>query len=150
MNKKNKLLLAGGIVFVAVGIAIQVVWSIKNIGEKPLCYRDSCIGFDAIKYKCNGQPKTLVKEVKEKITLELRYSPSCDASWAKAVVPKGTILYVEDAKGREFGHYTTDDDIPSAHYGNMASGKAFKACAKLPKPNGTIFCTSLPSSTSAN
>jgi Protein of unknown function (DUF2690) len=141
MNKKKILIISG--IFLIVGIATEVVLAISSMKSGPSCKGSSCSGLDARDLKCDGSPQTLVDKKAQGITLDLRYSASCDASWARATVPIGTVLYVENVNGQQFGHYIVPaDGIPSAHYGNMGAGKALKACAKL--PDTKVLCTDLP------
>jgi len=144
MGKKKLFVLAA--VILVTGVAVEVFLSVKDIGLGPQCQGVACVGLDAKELRCDSRVETLVGEVIRGTTVELRYSPSCNASWTKAIVPIGTVLYVEDAQGRQFGEYEVKNDgILTAHYGNMGAGKALKGCAKL--PNSDRLCTSFPRTT---
>jgi Protein of unknown function (DUF2690) len=141
MNKKKILILFASIILIA--IAIEVTLANKDIGSNPGCQKASCVNLDARDLKCDRNVTTLISEVVEGITIELRYSSSCDTSWTRAFVPTGTILYVQNHNGDKFGQYTVlPDNIMVAHYGNMGVGKELKACAKL--PNSKDICTNFP------
>jgi hypothetical protein len=143
MKRKKLLLLLGS--FILIGVVVEVILAVKDIGAGARCKGASCVGLDAKDLNCDGQIETLVGEIVQGIAIELRYSPACDASWAKANVPEGSILYVQDVAGHQFGHYTVPPDgITTAHYGNMGAGKMLKACTKL--PSSERVCTKLSDS----
>ncbi len=124
----------------SLGIFIEVVLAVKDASSGPRCLGSSCVGLDARDLRCDSKVETLTSKTTRGITVELRYSPSCNASWAKSIVPVGSTLYVQDIKGQEFGHYIVPPDgIMTAHYGNMGVGKELKACVRL--PNTQDVCT---------
>lgn len=78
-----------------------------------------------------------------KKTILLMYSEKCRANWAKADVPMGTKIYIEEkyAPGNKRGYSTTK--IIGQSYGNMSTGNVpNRACALLPGhiyPKCTLF-----------
>jgi Protein of unknown function (DUF2690) len=130
------------IISIAVVLGATVYLAIKDVGKPPLCYQDSCINLDAKNQRCDADVQTIIYEQFQGTKIELRYSAKCDASWVRAGVPPGSMLYLEDDRGKTYGAYTTlNDGIPSPHYGNMGPGRKLKACVQL--PNTKILCTKL-------
>lgn len=118
---------------VVLGVAVVVdIYFLTRFKPKTLCHETSCSNLDARYQKCDTDAETIAEEKFTETTIKLRYSPKCDAAWAKAVVPTYSILYVEDAQGRKYGIYEVPNDgIPSEHYGNMGGGRKLKACVWL-------------------
>ena len=142
MNKKFLYIFG---FFLLAGVFIEVMLAVKDARSGPRCQSHSCIGLDSRELRCDSKVETLTSKTTGGLTIELRYSPSCNASWAKSVVPVGSTLYVQDTKGQEFGHYIVPPDgIMTAHYGNMGGGKELRACARL--PNTQDVCTVIPRS----
>lgn len=138
----RKVIIISVIVLASIGIA-NIYWAWAN--KEPLCYRDSCVNFDPIHKKCDGDSTTTVKKKFKETTIELRYSAKCDASWSKAIVPYRSSLYVEDAQGKKYGNWEVPNDgISSPHFGNMGAGRKLKACVQL--PDNKHLCTQLAGS----
>jgi hypothetical protein len=148
-EKLKSLQLPAAIGSIAAVLGITIYLSIKDVGQKPLCYKDSCINLDARNKKCDTDVQTIIEEKFKETTIQLRYSARCDAAWSRGVAPPGSILYVEDDRGQKYGYYHPDgqpslvlnDGIPSAHYGNMGPGRKLKACVQL--PDSKHLCTKL-------
>ncbi|WP_293134333.1 DUF2690 domain-containing protein [Microcoleus sp. bin38.metabat.b11b12b14.051] len=117
--------------------------SIYDIMQPPICHGISCINQDARNAKCDADVQTRLEQKIGNITLKLRYSALCHASWASAIVPPYSILYVKDKEGKEYGRYETENDgIAGVHYGNMGPGKKLSACVRLPQ-DSQPKCTTL-------
>ncbi|MCU0541720.1 MAG: DUF2690 domain-containing protein [Oscillatoriaceae cyanobacterium Prado104] len=130
------------IIAIAVVLGTTIYFALKDVGKPPLCYQDSCINLDAKNQRCDADVQTIIDGQFTETKLELRYSAKCDAAWTRAIVPPGSILYVEDDRGKKYGSYITlDDGLPSPHYGNMGPGRKLKACVVL--PNKKNLCTKL-------
>ena len=120
---------------------IDISVSISDIVSPPLCYNTSCIDGNPRHSKCDADVQTHLKEKVQNVTLQMRYSARCDASWASAIVPPYSILYLQDIKGNRYGEYTVEDDgISAPHFSGMAPGKSLSVCVKLPQTNNSI-CT---------
>jgi hypothetical protein len=139
MNNKN--LIIYGVVLFSLFLSVSTYIALKN--QTPTCKGIKCIDKDARFTKCAKDAQTALKENVDGIEFELRYSPKCDAAWSRAILPPESHLYVEDAKGKQYGYYIIDknDPIKGAHYCNMGPGKNLKACANL--PDGKRLCTKL-------
>ncbi len=127
-------------------ISILVGGCQNLIPQDPLCKNTSCINLDARNQKCAADAKTILEETINKISIELRYSAKCDASWSRAIVPPGSRIYVEDAQGRKYGdnyRIPLNDPVKGAHYGNMGPGRNLKACVEIHKKQ--VFCTKIAS-----
>jgi hypothetical protein len=149
-EKLKHLRLPSLIILIAVVLGVTIYLSIKDVGQQPLCHKNSCMNLDAREKKCDPDVKTIREEKFKETKLQLRYSAKCDAAWSKGVVPPNSILYVEDDKGKKYGYYKLEDGkpalvpndgIPSPHYGNMGPGKKLKACVQL--PDNKHLCTKL-------
>lgn len=144
MDKKS--LVISGVVVLGVVLVANIYFFINGSQKKQLCYRESCKNLDANNQKCDvprWNVQTLIKEEFKETTIELRYSAKCDASWSRAKVPVGSILYVEDAQGEKYGenYEVPNDKVLGEHYGNMGPGKKLKACVRL--PDSKPLCTKL-------
>jgi hypothetical protein len=140
MNNKN-FLIAGVLLLGTATVALSIYTSIQGLS----CHKDSCINLDAKNQKCEADAKTIIEEKFPERKIELRYSAKCDAAWTRAIVPPGSILYVEDVQGKKYGYnyVVPDDDISGPHYGNMGHGRKLKACVQL--LGSDHFCTKLAS-----
>jgi Protein of unknown function (DUF2690) len=132
---------------------IMAFFIFQEITIKPKCNTDTCIGGDPKFFKCDKKVETLYpKTFKDlSVSIELRYSPGCNASWAKIAVPLGTIakiplgttLYVKDSNNKKFGEFLVDKaNVPDSreYFGNMGPTKNLKACAEFKNKSITI-CT---------
>lgn len=149
------ILILGGSIF-SVFFCIMAFFIFQEIIIKPKCNTNTCINGDPKFFKCDRKIETLYpKTFKDlSISIELRYSPGCNASWTKisvplgtvAKVPLGTTLYVKDSNEKVFGKFLVDtaNILDSREYfGNMGPTKYLKACAEFKDKNITI-CTDLP------
>lgn len=137
---KKPINLITGIFLCTIILTVYIYISIQN--KKPLCYEESCIGSDPIKNRCDTDAIITAEDKENKI--ELKYSHRCNASWAKAIAPVGSHIYVEDINGKQYGSFEVqNDDIKSEHFGNMGYGKKLKACIKM--PNNNNVCTDFAS-----
>lgn len=131
-----KFLLSPLLILLAPLIFWDISVSIHDIMQPPLCKGISCIDKDPRNTKCDANVQNHVEQKVGDITLQLRYSPRCHASWASAIVPPYSVLYVKNKEGKEYGRYETEDDgISAPHFGNMGPGKKLSACVKLPQDN---------------
>lgn len=131
-----KFLVSPLLILLAPLISWDLSVSIYDIMQPPICYGISCVNQDARNAKCDTDVQTRLEQKIGNITLKLRYSALCNASWASAIVPPYSILYVKDKEGKEYGRYETENDgIAGPHYGNMGPGKKLSACVKLPQDN---------------
>ncbi len=75
------------------------------------------------------------------VSLPIRFSPTCQATWAKSEAPPNSTHYIEDDRGTRYGTAVVPVDQFSEHYADMAPGKDIKvrACAK--PPSGDKRCT---------
>ena len=73
--------------------------------------------------------------------LEIRFSPACQAAWAKSEAPPDSTHYLEDTQGKRYGTAVVPVDQFQEHYADMAPGKdiELRACAK--PPLGKKSCT---------
>ena len=139
--KKRTFWLSGGLLF-ACFIAVEVYVATQN-SQPPTCHQKSCIDKDAKDTRCDQRVESALKEKVDGVSLELRYSPDCDASWTRGDVPADAWLYVKDSQGRQYGRFkVTKDTYTTPHYGNMGAGKNLKACTDLPNGKKNI-CTKL-------
>jgi Protein of unknown function (DUF2690) len=117
--------------------------SIEDITQPPLCNGNSCIDRDPRNAKCDADAQTHLEQKIENTIIQLRYSARCHASWAAAIVPPYSLLYVKDKDGKEYGRFSTESDgIAAAHFGNMGSGRNLSACIKRPQDN-QAKCTTI-------
>lgn len=145
-NKNKKIIALAGAGILTIFTAL-VFFAFKEVTAKPGCNMSTCISGDPKFFKCDKVVETVSSGKIKNMSIELRYSPACNASWSKANVPLGTILYVEDINGRRFGKFLVDKaKVTDAkeYFGNMGPGKDLKACAQL--KNGEVICTSFPQS----
>ena len=116
----------------------------------PLCNNVSCINRDPIDNGCDKDAQTITSntgnyqiaphELKA-YRLELRYSPSCNSTWARTEAPPDSQHYVEDRQGDLYGAAIVPVDEWDNHYTDMGLGKdvEIRACAK--PPTGKVECT---------
>lgn len=62
--------------------------SIYDIMQPPICHGISCINQDARNAKCDADVQTRLEQKIGNITLKLRYSALCNASWAVRIQVK--------------------------------------------------------------
>jgi hypothetical protein len=127
-------------VVILIGVGAQIAWLLYDASASPGCNGQSCAEKDPKRFRCD---KDAVSVLEQK-NLEIRYSLKCNASWPRGAVPKGSILYLEDKKGKVYGVFPVDDakvHDTKKYYGNMGFGKSFKACAKY--KNNSIVCTDI-------
>lgn len=137
MNNQKKIFVA-----LALFVVASSYWIWQN--KEPSCEGNVCNNLDAKNQRCNRDAITNVDSTIDKVNIQLRYSPRCDASWVKADVPPESILYLQDEKENKFGEWLVPDKahkIAGPQYGNMGAGKNLKACVKL--PSNKFICTNL-------
>lgn len=93
------------------------------------------IGYTAGSFSANGGPRP--------VSVELRYSPLCKATWVKATSFVGSRIYFQDTLGRKMVEYKIPENpnnYPSFHT-DMVSGKIEgKGCLEFDENN--MLCTS--------
>jgi Protein of unknown function (DUF2690) len=141
MKNRKVLLIFFLSIFFLIGMTLVAYVYSQNVILQVLCQTTACVGRDPKDNKCNFDAVTITSKKFVDITfVELRYSFRCDASWARATVPPYSSLYVEDPNGKQYGRaLIKPDNIASAHFGDMGSGKNVKACAEF--PDKKIYCT---------
>ncbi|MEU3570327.1 DUF2690 domain-containing protein [Kitasatospora sp. NPDC036755] len=89
------------------------------------CYRSSCNGQDPVDMGCNTDAYTVESAWSEYGTIELRYSPSCKANWARlSGGTKGQWFWVENASTSQWWEAKGSDS-----FGNMVDGSGpARAC----------------------
>jgi len=132
-----------GVFIFSIALFPEILFSSARIQKKPLCYRNSCANKDANNKGCDYDTERIIEEEFKETKIELRYSAKCDASWSRAIVPPGSLLYVKDSQGNKYGdnYVVPDDKVSGAHYGNMGPGRKLRACVKL--PDNRHLCTKL-------
>lgn len=126
----------------------QVVADVKD--REPFCYNRTCINRDPIDNKCDRDSQTITSDTGNYQTkpnllkayrLEVRYSSTCQASWARTEAPPGSTHYIEDRQGTKYGSAVVPVDQWERHYADMAPAKdlEIRACAK--PPQGETKCT---------
>jgi hypothetical protein len=143
---------------------LLIVTSLTFVGKaQATCTGSECNDRDPAKEECATQEEVDAKRTRpvdtqefsiysygpwwnkqrRRTTVVLMYSEKCKANWAKADVPVGTKLYVEEYHEPAYkrGDYTTTTDGWS--YGGMSTGEVTnRACALLPgdpNPKCTLF-----------
>jgi hypothetical protein len=139
MNIKKSIFLIGLVCFASINF--YWIWTHRGV----FCYGKSCNNLDPINQECDRDANTILKEKVKEITIQLRYSSKCNASWTKAFVPSGSRLYVEDTHDNKYGYdYVVPvDNLSTEYFGNMGEGRKLKACVRL--PNNQNLCTKLAS-----
>ena len=100
----------------------------NEVGFRAFCYGSGCNGKDPVEYGCTGLVTKATKSCNGG-TLELRYSSSCNAKWAKVTRNDGNTLTTAWVTG---GKGSSDTVNWSYMYSNMWNGtNAMKACAVL-------------------
>jgi hypothetical protein len=84
--------------------------------QSPSCFGDSCTARIPTAAKCSTDATTSNYATGEQfkretglsnvIRIELRYSPKCNAVWAKTVAPPNSILYLQDESGSKYSEYS--------------------------------------------
>lgn len=65
------------------------------------CYASSCTGLDPAATTCQNDARTLLYGASGDTSIELRYSPSCRATWARLTYSRGTgFIEVKNSKGQ--------------------------------------------------
>ncbi len=116
------------------------------------CFGDSCTDRIPTSAKCNtdattvnyatGDEFTLDVGTSNVIRIELRHSPKCNSSWAKAVAPANSTMYLQDESGSKYSAYLIPkDDLPD-HHTEMVSGELrLRACVQSSRGNRHLACT---------
>ncbi|MGL5943256.1 MAG: DUF2690 domain-containing protein [Waterburya sp.] len=114
----------------------------NKVANTPLCNYLTCVNRDPIDNKCDRDSQTITSNIgnyilgKELIAyrLEIRYSPKCNAVWARTEAPYRSSHYIEDNQGNIYGQAKVPRDGWNRHYADMAPGKDIKirACAEPP------------------
>jgi Protein of unknown function (DUF2690) len=137
ISKKNILIFSPVCIIFLTAITYWI-W----IDASPRCRRETCNNLDPINLRCDKDAVVISENKFVKYAIQLRYSNRCDASWVRADVPNNSILYLDNKKGSKVGEWNVPDEktrVPGFQFGNMGSGKNYKACAKFPK--NEIICT---------
>jgi hypothetical protein len=120
--------------------------------QSPSCFGDSCTERIPTAAKCNTDATTSNYATGEEfkrttglsnvIRIELRYSPKCNAVWAKTVAPPNSILYLQDESGSKYSEYTIPKDESTDHHNEMVSGDLrVRACVQNAQGSNAISCT---------
>ena len=123
---------------------------VADAEAQTLCYNHTCINRDPIDNKCDLDSQTITSDignyqikpnVLKAYRLEIRYSPACQAAWARTEAPPGSTHYIEDRQGTKYGSAVVPVDQWEQHYADMAPAKdlQIRACAK--PPQGNTKCT---------
>jgi len=125
-------------------LAALVIPLIPSLKAEAGCVGSKCNNLDPISQGCNDGKAVDTRyfgsysygpwwnRKSRQITVVLMYSSKCKANWARADVPAGTPIYVEELykPGNVYGIYKTQTDGWS--YGNMSNGNVpNRACAKI-------------------
>ena len=116
----------------------------------PLCKNLTCVNRDPIDNKCDRDSQTITsdtgnyqvqQDLLKAYRLEIRFSPACQATWARTEAPPGSTHYIEDRQGTKYGKAVVPVDQWQRHYADMAPGKdiEIRACAK--PAEGELKCT---------
>jgi len=115
------------------------------------CFGDSCTGRIPGAAKCSVDVTTLNyatgekfirKNVDNVIRIEMRSSQQCNAIWAKAVAPAGSLMYLQDDQGSKLIHYNIPDDDLSDHHTEMVSRDLrVRACVQNVQGDKKTTCT---------
>jgi serine/threonine protein kinase len=118
--------------------------------EEPLCQNLTCINRDPIDNKCDRDSVTITSDtgnyqvnanLLKAYRLEMRFSPSCQAAWARTEAPPGSTHYIEDSQGKKYGAAIVPVDQWEEHYADMAPGKDIEIRACAEPPGGEKKCT---------
>jgi prepilin-type N-terminal cleavage/methylation domain-containing protein len=124
---------------IVAAIAIPTFISIMN-KFLPSCNKDTCINLDPVVKRCHKNVTTVKRNRELGVLIELRYSPTCNASWARVTfAPVNSAAYVIDSSGKQYGYWQNTDRRWNQFYGDMGPGVELNACVKL--PNGQAICT---------
>ncbi|MEL6930494.1 MAG: protein kinase [Cyanobacteria bacterium J06600_6] len=124
----------------------QVATSQENT---PLCNNLTCINRDPIDNKCDRDAQTITSNIGNYLLggksmaykIEVRYSPLCNAVWARSQAPYRSYHYIEDSEGKTYGKVRVIRDGWNRHYADMAPGKDIEIRACAEPPIGQINCT---------
>ena len=154
---KSSLSILTGILFVplsiiglfSLGNAFQQQKIASQMANVPLCNNLSCVNRDPIDNKCDRDSQTITSTIANyksdaelvAYRIEVRYSPKCEAVWARTEAPFQSSHYIEDKQGNIYGQANVIKDGWDRHYADMAPGKniQIRACAK--PPLGEKSCT---------
>ncbi|HUN36094.1 MAG TPA: DUF2690 domain-containing protein [Trebonia sp.] len=140
------------LVLVAAGLPLGAMVATTGTAEALSCYAGGCYAGDPVVYGCAsdgvgdgwgtgsqpGKPDTSVSG--DVGTIELEWSPGCQAKWAKVINSKpGMYLWVENANG-DVQEYQVNSGYTYA-WTNMVSGYNQKAQACVYNPGYEVYCT---------
>lgn len=117
---------------------------------KPLCNNLTCVNRDAVDNRCDQDVQTITSNIGnyrvsqnlvKAYRLEIRFSPSCQATWAKSEAPPDSTHYIEDDQGTKYGTAVVPVDQFEEHYADMAPGKNINIRACAEPPSGNKRCT---------
>lgn len=129
-------------------IAIPSLLSLFSLGQKTaeatLCQNLTCVNRDPIDNKCDKDAQTITSNIGnyrvsqdfvKAYRLEIRYSPACQATWARTEAPPDSTHYLEDDRGQKYGTAVVPVDQFQEHYADMGPGKniRIRACAEPPQ-----------------
>jgi Zn-finger nucleic acid-binding protein len=112
-----------------------------------ICSEDRCNGGDPIGNGCDDDAYSFDQTVKsyqdwfvsQEIKVELRYSPKCQAVWARAgrLKANDSSIWVETKDGQQYNHYSPSKN--GTYYSSMRQKlPGTKACAKV---GNQTWCT---------
>jgi hypothetical protein len=118
----------------------------------PNCFGDSCTDRIPTAAKCNTDATTTNYATGEQfkretglsnvVRVELRYSPKCNAVWAKTVAPANSILYLQDESSSKYSEYKIPQDESTDHHNEMVSGDLrIRACVQSSQGTSAVSCT---------
>lgn len=136
--------------FFSLGSSFKPEATINQAADTPLCNNLSCANRDPVDNKCDRDVQTITsnignyrvnQDLVKAYRLEIRFSPACQATWAKSEAPPDSTHYLEDTQGKRYGTAVVPVDQFQEHYADMAPGKdiELRACAK--PPLGKKSCT---------
>jgi hypothetical protein len=122
----------------------------NDAAAKAGCSGSSCEGYDPNSKGCGSDAYTVASKYlysgsTQVGLVELRYSPSCNANWARVSRYQGSVSYPlkAEAVGNPSGYQATQLSGSYSVYSNMIDGnKSVAACGMVCMNNGSPSCTS--------
>jgi Zn-finger nucleic acid-binding protein len=141
MSGKNKIV---GIGLLALLSFAPILFASSGLA---ICSEDRCNGGDPIENGCNADAYSFDRNVgsykewgrERELVVELRYSPKCQAVWARAGrLNTESTIWVETADKKQYNNYTPSRN--GTYYTSMQQKlQGTKACAKV--GNNQQLCT---------
>ncbi len=122
----------------------------NKITNTSLCNNLTCINRDPIDNKCDRDAQTITSDtgnyqvssnLLKAYRLEMRFSPTCQATWIRSEAPPGSTHYVEDRQGTKYGTAVVPVDQWQEHYADMGPGKNIEIRACAEPTTGKKKCT---------